>query len=441
MSITIDPAFIAQAVTQRTHYTRVRSDWHKGLVAIFAGDELEAYIMKYSEHENTDKLDERRKKAVYFYKGMVKRIHNQYVEGVFGAGAPVRTSENPTLTAWLNGQYADWVKRELVRHQLALPEQYIRVRRRAPAERGFAVDPETVADVDEMQLFPEPCVIDPEFVQNFSQDETGLLEWVTLIHKGKDKKGNDCTHLEIITDRERVVVSEDGKKIIEAPAPHDFTRCPVVRMVYEENRLLGGNVGHAFMAEVVSLCLATLNIDAMAVEAIVQHLSPKLVTDGKTAESILKQGIGAHNLIIEGDGNAGAITGVTRYLQMNGFEIETLLDLSYDKLPNQVMEAARLRDRTANASASGLAKLLDSAPEINAIKDIATHFQLYDQRIGSLLAEGYQPGLTCTTVYPTYEATEESVTGQPVTDEPTPETPAKKRGGLRESTPTKEATA
>jgi hypothetical protein len=214
-----------------------------------------------------------------------------------------------------------------------------------------------------------------------------------------------------------------------------------VRMVYEENRLLGGNVGHAFMAEVVSLCLATLNIDAMAVEAIVQHLSPKLVTDGKTAEGILKTGIGAHNLIIEGDGNAGAITGVTRYLQMNGFEIETLLDLSYDKLPNQVMEAARLRDRTANASASGLAKLLDSAPEINAIKDIATHFQLYDQRIGSLLAEGYQPGLTCTTVYPTYEATEESVTGQPVTEEPAAEKPAKKRGGLREPTTTTEATA
>lgn len=404
MSIDITPAFIKQAIIQRKHFDRVLREWRKGLVALFAGEDLEPYIMKYSEHENEGKLTERRQKAVFFYKNLVKRIHNQYVEAVYAkAGPVVRVTQNGVLQKWFDTQYANWIKRDLVRHQLALPEQYIRVRPCQPADKGYAFVPETVADVNEMELVPAPLIIDPEFVQNFKQDETGALEWITIIHDTVNDKGDACKHFEILTRRDRIVVDEQGVEV-EPPAPHGFTRCPIIRMVYEENRLLGSCVGHAFMADTVSLALANLNIDAMAVEAIVAHLSPKLVTDSVTAEGIVKNGIGAHNVIIEGDGSPQAVTGVTRYLQQNGFEIKTLLQLSYTDLVSQIMEEARLRDRTQTTDASGLAKLLDSEPEEAVIKDVAAHFADYDQQICDLLCEAYQNGITCTVTYPDYDA-------------------------------------
>jgi hypothetical protein len=434
----ITPEFIQQAITDRPNRAHVETEAAKGLVCYYGGPQLEPYVVKYSEHENIPKLKERREKAVYHYKNHVRRIASQYVEGVYGAGPVVRKTTNPTLQAWLDEDYHEWFTTSVALFSLILPELYIHVKPRSAASRGYAKDAETMADVDEMKLFPVPCVIFPQHVQNFCQEETGTLSWIVLRHK----KGSDITY-EIITETERLLVNTDGK-VIEPATPHGFPSCPVVRMVAEENHSLEGDCGHAFMSPVVQLTLANLNVDAMSVEAAVAHLSPKLVTDKKTADNIKATGIGNYNLIIEGDGSPQSPTNVTRYLQMNGFEFNHLREWGFEALPEQIMEEARLRDRNSTRETSGYAKLLDSVPEIGVIKAVARYFQTYENHILPLVCEAYQTGLTGTAVYPKYDDLEKSVTGEPTTDA-TPNKPdappvPSKRGGLRETPAIKEAT-
>jgi hypothetical protein len=429
----ISPELIAQATKARPTKARVDEDALRALTAYYGGEELEPYIIAYSAHENADKLKERRRKTVSHYKNFVQRINAQYVEGVFGSGVVERASSHPAFTAWLGTLYHDWFLAEVAGMALLLPELYVRVRRRTAEEKGVSSEAVTTrAHEQALGLFPEPCVIYPQHVLNFCQGETGELEWVSIVHPDRRAGKDGGTVVEIITATERMVVTADKGETIEVAEPHNFGRCPVVRIVYAENHALGGNTGHAMMSDVIRLALATLNVDAMLVEAAVQHLSPKLITDGETAAGIVANGIGASNVVVEKGVGVNKTLGHTRYLQMSEFELTLLKTWGFDDLPALIMEAARLRDRGTVQHTSGVSKLMDAVPEIAAIKAVGKHFQRYDQRISSLLAAAYGEKVTATVVYPSYDETAAAVVGESAEETPTTEKPPTKRGGFRE---------
>lgn len=393
-----DAALIKAATSSRPNAMVIQQDTETALRALYGGTGLASYVIPYSPHEDAEKVEDRRRKTVRHYKNHVRRIANQYREGVFGSRdeSVEYLSTDAGLQAHLQEEHATWWKSEVARAAMVLREIYILV------ESPIAVEdvPENLSAraLRDSGAYAKTAVIYPQHVQNFSMDDRGKLFWVSIKVREQGQ-----TMFKVYTESDVMLVNSKGAVLDRKP--HGFLECPVIRMVYEEDYSLGGNVGAALMQEVIDLSIASLQHTSMLTEAVYASLMPQLVAGPRTVKNIAESGIGAFKVIVEGDAQRAQNDelGTTRYLNKPLNEVSRLIELEFERYPVYIQTAARLRDRQTTRELSGVSKLMDAVPEIAVINEIGSWLQYYDRWVCRLKAWVISDSVTVEVNYPTRE--------------------------------------
>lgn len=362
---------------ERGHRDIVIEETREALAAYYGGDKLLDFIYPFSRTENFEKLQWRRYLTLKHYRNYPKEIGHKYLEGLFRGHSITRKYNDENFDHYLVSKYDSWFRRNVAMQSLYLPEFFV-----ACSMPGSEMSVITRQDEIDMQLTPYPVVIYPHHVRDFALDAEGNVLWIAF-----DVPGGHEVYTETDFVQMRQVQGSDALTI-ESQKPHGFSRCPVVRIAYEDNAQYADcetPVGHAFMKEIVALSIGDLQYRSMLVDATYQHLFLKIVMGEETARATLTGGMGNNTVITEAEGEHGS----SRYLATPNMEITTLRTIIYQDNPAQIYQQARLRDHSATIAQSGLAKTFDMVPETGALSAVAEYLSVADMRICDLLYDGW----------------------------------------------------
>lgn len=375
----MDIATLNKMIAPRKH-AKIIEEQVKDAVCLHAGGRhVEEYIRSYSDQEDPLKLGHRRQIASKGFENYIERVVNQLIEGVFGASNVERVSGIPQLDEYLRTEYSDYAQKEIYPPLLYLCELFIQV--------GLNDDDPILNDEDAgrdeviaagIQYVPRP--IFPHHVINFEEKFNGELKWISL------KYQDDDSQIEIITPNEIVIYDRKSEEMQSNPNPLGFV--PVMRFYDKVEHACDGKVGRAMLQEVIDKTLYGLQWLAMLAEAGWLHLNLKMIAGPDTAQLIKKAGLSNSKVIVESADKENYVE--TRYLEIPTAEMDILDKINYERIPDSVMLAARLRDRTTDKSLSGFAKWLDSKPEFGMLKYVSTFFKRVDIGIIGMLMRCYK---------------------------------------------------
>lgn len=365
----------------RGHREVIRTDTREALAAYFAGERLYEYIYPLSRIENPEKLNWRRFQTVKHYRNYPKEIGKKYLEGIYRGHPITRKYDDPAFDKYLIETYDAWFRRDIAMPSLYLPELFV-----VCSLPNSGIQPISKLDEQQLGLKPYPVVVYPQHVRDFEMDNDGNIEWISF---------DSGSSVHIYTPDEflsyTISQNEDSSLTVmtdpDVRKKHGFSRCPVVRIAYEDNASyadvgIATPVGHAMMHEIVSLSIAELQYQSMLIEATYAHLFYKVVMGQETATQSMMQGIGNSTVLIETPEEKG----ITRYMPTPSYEINALINLIENVSPKRIYQMARLRDHSAVIAQSGLAKTFDMVPETGVLTDISTFLSDADARIVDLLA-------------------------------------------------------
>lgn len=398
---------ITKNVTDKKHrpfLEIVTLETRKALASYYGGVALIDYIPEYSAFEDRDKLRERQLMTVNHYDNYPKEIANVYVESIYkskedyrkitGTGAAV-----DKLNEYYKTNYYNWLINDVVPFSFILGELYVYVEK--PGSNS-----ETAAD--DLELIPEPYAIFPQYVLDLCE-YGDVIEWIAIAcgPKFEDVKIIDREEIVYLVKGKEpsIVTDEDGNP---TPNLHGYTDengnpiCPVVKIQFQANHYYGGAIGYATLYDVINKSIGNLQFISMFVEMVMRHLSLKLAMGEDTSQRTLDEnsGIGNDTLILE---RGGPEYVPTRYVPLPQFEITALLDLINKYTPETIFRSARLRLSGTVSGASGISKLMDALPELNALARLTEYVWKYDEKICALIAQGY-PGAKGKTVEVHYPA-------------------------------------
>lgn len=383
-------------VSQRVHYTQIVSETNDALSCYYGGTALERLIERFSDNEIEEKYRWRVKAVVRNFDNYVKEISNQYIEGVFRPGGVLRSVSSDILQRSIETRYTAFINK-LLPISLLLPELYVKIC--LPKFESSSVV--SKQDVIDKKIIPYPAMIFPQYIRSYELNDEGTLKWISVVSEQTEEYEEYHIYDELTKYTVRVA---DRKAALVAEEFHGHKNVPFVRISWADNNSVEGRPkpGYSMMYDVINKTIGAMVWLSMLHESGLFHLFPKLVTDARTFDSIQKAGgdLSVNKVIKEEIGpDGGALA--TRYLDMPSTEFDLLDKIYYERIPNSIYRAARLRDRSTEKSQSGISKLFDMVPEISVLSSIAQYFQRFEAEIIRKMADVFDAGSDVVVQYPT----------------------------------------
>jgi hypothetical protein len=387
MEITED--VIKRAMGKRPKFKELCRVTEQALASLEGGEALYGYIFPFSPREDGEKLANRRRQTLNHFDPYPEEITNIYVENIFRSKEDKREVEGvAVLNDYLKNRYYKWLTNEAIYYYLNLPETFLFYERPETPEGVEILSP---ADSQKLELFIEPSLIFPDSVPYLELDRKDNVELARVV----DGKG-----YMIITKTQIARVDKSGKLRTdldpeERQYDHEFIdqygnpAAPLRRHYYRKAYSIGrGVVGRAFFQQIQLKSIAGLQFISMFIEAAYQHLSMKLKMSKQTADATADEngaiGTGNFDIIIEEGGPSSVPTG---YIAMPAMELQTMMKLIFEVLPEIMFRLARLRLPGSTTAATGIAKLMEAIPELNAItKAIETVWQFDEDTVKFIAA-------------------------------------------------------
>jgi hypothetical protein len=395
----ITPELRERAEKRRDNHRELKSRQKMALAAYEAGSLLLPYIYPLSPKEKADTYAQRKTQTLNHYENFVRYIIRIYLEGIYREGQVTREvkteKQGDALHAYLSSEYGRFIQREAAPYCILLDETYIVVD--APklqtvpigvTEDGAEI--RTRAELQTDEAIARPYLVFQGSVRNVSFTKDGALQWISFEQGDK---------LWLYTDEETACyrlgsgsrnASGSTTETIQQPAPHGYAvdgkpTIPVVAAIHSWNRAQGEPIGRSMIFEAVYMSIGVLQFISMFIEACYAHLSMKLVMGEETAKATGE--IGNYQIIVERPDKTmqgDRAYPNTRYIQMPSVELDKLIEIIHERTPESIMRVARLR--STGGEASGVSKLVDAVPELNALKDIARYLHHVDKSIATLIA-------------------------------------------------------
>ena len=147
---------------------------------------------------------------------------------------------------------------------------------------------------------------------------------------------------------------------------------PVIRSFHRRN------AGHRFLTpkgaidDVIRLSLKIYEYQSQLEQNIVLHVFLKLAMPESMFEKMKTEGMGSVNTFVFPDGAADR----AYYIEVPTTEIQTMVNLVYQEMPDKILYFATLRDKTQMPrEESGVAKFVDSSDEISNLLEKANNME------------------------------------------------------------------
>lgn len=397
----ITPELIEKAIEERASRKDLEASEKMALAASYGGELLRPYIFPLSSKEDRAKWISRQTQTINHYENFPSIVVRKILEGVFRDEKMNRLITDVDegdieefINDYLYDEYDEWIESTFADLALRHDELYIKVEEPNVSIPGIdASGTITLQDRKEHGLIPQPYLVFSSQVWNVSFTRDGKLKWICIVREETD----GVRELEIIDADERCVIQLDNNKweFREEISKHGFHSIPVVPCIYSVNYGYPQRTGRGYLTDVIRKSIGCLQYLSMFIEAVYAHLSLKIVASERTAEKTTE--IGNYNFIIEypvdleDEPTGKKMVIPTRYLEMPNVELDKLIEIIWERIPDSIYKAANLR--VTGGSATGISKLMDAVPELSTMKRVAKFLMFADEEIARLIVGKINPDL------------------------------------------------
>lgn len=351
----------------------------------YTGDVVKTkYLPRYSTRELDPDYNDRLDRAKNNYFNFPKKVLNIYRNSIFRQTEPTRDSDNKDIQQfWLNADGNKTPIGRLVKDKVFTLQQItggclvVVDKPRIPDElQGLQISRQ---QQEQFELFPYVYCLPWSHLVNYSVDQFGRYEWV-ILEKGKDAKGN---RLYKIWDKADWWVVDQDQVIVEGGL-HNLGAVPVLPCIAIGDPRPGYNfqVPISPLNDVVSISLKIFEEMSRLDQMVVMHIFLRIAMPESMFKKIQEAGSGNVNALVYPDGYQGV---QAHYVEVSGKEIETMIDLIFDKYPHMILEMADIRSKTDKPrEESGVAKFIDSSDELANLIEKAESIEEIENRITDL---------------------------------------------------------
>jgi len=355
------------------------------------------YLDMYDAKENEASYNSRINRVRTKYFNEVDRIVESWHNGIYESGDTeiTRQFEGSTiLSKYMNAiGKAEWmpeqmqtglgafIKDVVSRKALVLNQIFILV---DMPEKKDLNNRTKQDDIDE-KIIPYPTYILPNNVQNYKDNE-----FITIIDGQYDyQMGSEIVkknQYKIWDANEWVLIKEQNEGAFEITdsGVHNLGQVPFIRFRFNDSMLKNETVGLSEVRNIVGLAQWQYELISMLDTNILAHVFVMLIGGKKTVEWISENGVGAFNLIPEDPEDN------TRRLDVGTNAIQFLKDLIFTDIPQKMDYIGRVKDRSASGKSqieSGIAKIMDTVPEVINLRKKAKSFQDLEIQIMQLMSK------------------------------------------------------
>lgn len=351
----------------------------------YTGDVVkQKYLPRYSTRELDSDYTDRLKRAANNYFNFPKKVLNIYRNSIFRQTEPTRDSDNKdVLKFWHNTDGNQTSIGKFVKDKVFTLQQIaggclvVVDKPRIPAE--LKGQPISRQQQEDFELFPYAYCLPWSKLINYAVDPFGRYEWV-ILDNGKDADGN---RLFKIWDKEDWWVV-DGDQVRTDAGHHGLNAVPVLPSIAVGDPRPGYNfqVPISPLNDVVSISLKIFEEMSRLDQMVVMHIFLRIAMPESMFKKIQEAGTGNVNALVYPDGYQGV---TAHYVEVSGKEIETMIDLIFDKYPHMILEMADIRSKTDKPrEESGVAKFIDSSDELANLVEKAESIEEIEKRITDL---------------------------------------------------------
>ena len=344
----------------------------------FVGDVVNSkYLPQYSSREPDKDYSDRLARAQNAYMNFPQKIINIYQNSLFRSGSPSRDGKSDAFKRFIEDcdgrgtSIGEFVKEEIfIINQVHGGSFIVIDMPRKPDD-----DTLTKYQQEKLKFYPYAYVYTwPEMV-NFGIDRYKNLDWILFEEKytGKDKQ------YRYFDKNVWAVLDKEGKKIDSGI--HGLGIVPVIASFAKRNPKHRFLTPQSPIDDVIRLSLKIFEYQSQLEQMIVAHAFMKLAMPEGMWNEIEKKGMGNFNALVFPDD----LETQAYYIESSLSEIEKMIDLVYEKLPNKILYFATIRDKVAMPrEESGQAKFIDSADEIANLLEKANQMERIENQMVQL---------------------------------------------------------
>jgi len=328
----------------------------KNMDAYTASVANETYLPQYSSREPDDAYKDRLKRAENAYMNFPEKIISIYQNSIYRSGEPNRESENDEFKRFINDvdgagtHISDFVKNQVFVINEIHGGSFIVVDK----PRKPDTDTLTQYQRDKLKFYPYCYMYTWPDLVNFGIDRYRRFDWVLF-----SETVNNETRYRYFDKNEWAVLNSEGK--VTDSGEHKLGIVPVVASYSRRN------AAHRFLTpkspidDIVRISLKIFEYQSQLEQMIVNHAFMKLAMPDAMWKMLKEKGMGNNNVFTFPDGTESK----AYYIESQMSEIEKMIDLVYNVLPNKILYFATIRDKVAMPrEESGQAKFIDSGDEI-----------------------------------------------------------------------------
>jgi len=314
------------------------------------------YLPQYSSREPDDAHKDRLKRAENSFMNFPEKIVSIYQNSIYRSGEPNRESDNDEFKRFIKDvdgagtHISEFVKNQVFVINEIHGGSFIVVDK----PRKPDVDTLTVYQRDRLKFYPYCYIYTWTDLVNFGVDRYRRFDWL-LFSETIEKE----TRYRYFDKNEWAVLDSEGKTLDQGE--HALGIVPVVASFSRRN------AAHRFLTpqspidDIVRISLKIFEYQSQLEQMIVNHAFMKLAMPDAMWKMLKEKGMGNNNVFTFPDGTESK----AYYIESTMSEIEKMIDLVYNILPNKILYFATIRDKVSMPrEESGSAKFIDSGDEI-----------------------------------------------------------------------------
>lgn len=337
------------------------------------------YLPQYSAREPEQDYNDRLTRAKNGYLNFPEKIVEIYQNSIYRSGDPTREGNSDEFKRFIKNvdgagtPIGQFIKEQVFVYNEVHGGCFIVV------DKPQRPDTDTLTKLQQKQLgfYPYCYIYSWENVTNFAVDRHKNLDWI-LFNETYSEDGSQKTRYRYFDKNEWAILGPQGG--IKSQGVHGLGVVPVIRSFGKRN------AGHQFLTpkspldDVIRLSLKIYEYQSQLEQMIVAHVFMKLAMPEGMWKLFEKSG-GNFNVFVFPDGTEEK----AYYIESQMSEIDKMIDLVYDKMPNKVLYFATLRDKVEMPrEESGVAKFVDSSDEISNLLNKANQMEWVENEMVKL---------------------------------------------------------
>lgn len=340
----------------------------KNMAAFSAAVDNSTYLPHYSSREPEGAYKDRLSRAKNAYMNFPERIVMIYQNSIFRSGEPNRTGTSKEFKRFIeNVDGAGTSIGEFVKSQVFVLNE-VHGGSFIVIDKPEAPDTDTLTRQvqEDTNFYPYAYLYTWQDLTNFGVDRHRQLDWILF----KETKADGHAQYRYFDKTQWAVLDEDG--VIISKGEHNLRVVPVISSFSRRN------AAHRFLTpkspidDIVRLSLKIFEYQSQLEQMIVNHAFMKLAVPEGMWKVMQKEGLGNINVLVFPDDMEVR----AHYVESTLSEIDKMVDLVYNVLPNKVLYFGTVRDKVAMPrEESGDAKFIDSADEVANLLEKASQME------------------------------------------------------------------